>query len=146
MSKVATFEFNTDQTSEAVDKKLSAFGFDAQVVKIPTAGGKKGKRYLKPSSMNQKQYLLYLAEHGYRGKKESYMRVLIHIANYLLEITNDEGIYYYRNDLGETFDEQNTKSIRAEEIASYPPDMNDPYPTRYFIKTDVLPPQVLRKC
>lgn len=131
MSKVATFEFNTDQTSEAITKKLFSFGFDAQVVKIPT--GAEGKSP-QPYSMNQKQYILYLAEHDYQGKKSGYLNMLVQTAKYLLEIINDEGIYYYRNDLGEEFDEQNTKSIWAEEIPSYPPDMNEPYPTRYFIK------------
>ncbi|HIE26906.1 TPA: hypothetical protein EYP66_06440 [Candidatus Poribacteria bacterium] len=134
MSKVATFEFNTDQTSESIIKKLLSLGFDCQVVKIPTgAEKKKGKRSLQPSLMNQKQYLLYLSEHDYRGKKGSYLSMLVQIAKYLLEITNSDGIYYYRNDMGEEFDEQNTKYIRTEEITSYPPDMNEPYPTRYFI-------------
>jgi len=132
MSKVATFEFNTDQTSEAMTQKLFSFGFDAQVVQILTVKEKKGKM-IQPSSMNQKQYLLYLAEHDYRGKKDSYLNMLVQTAKYLLEITKDEEIYYYRNDLGEEFDEQNTKSIRAEEITSYPPDMNEPYPTRYLL-------------
>jgi len=135
MSKVATFEFNTDQTSEAITIKLFSFGFDVQVVKMPTgAEGKRVKGVSQPYSMNQKRYLLYLAEHDYRGKKGSYLNMLVQTAKYLLEITDDEGIYYYRNDLSEEFDEQNTKYIQAEEIPSYPPDMNEPYPTRYFIE------------
>jgi hypothetical protein len=134
MSKVATFEFNTDQTSEAITKKLSSFGFDTQVVKIPMAAEeKKEKRLPQPSSIDGKCYLLYLAEHDYQGKKGSYLNTIVRITRYLLEITNDEGIYYYRNDLSEEFDEQNTKYIRPEEITFYPPDMNEPYPTRYFI-------------
>lgn len=138
MSKVATFEFNTDQTSEAITKKLFSFGFDGQVVKIPTgAEKKKGKMSPQPSLMNRKQYLLYLSEHDYRGKKGSYLSMLVQIAKYLLEITSDDGIYYYRNDIGEEFDEWNTKYIRTEEITFYPPDMNEPYPTRYFIPSAI---------
>jgi len=134
MSKVATFEFNTDQTSEAITKKLFSFGFDGQVVKIPTGvKEKKGKQSLLPFLMNRKRYLLYLSEHDYRGRKSNYLSMLVQIAKYLLEITNDDGIYYYRNDIGEEFNEQNTKYIRTDEITSYPPDMNESYPTRYFI-------------
>ena len=133
MSKVATFEFNTDQPSEAIMKHLISLGFDAQVVQITMNDGKNKERSQKPSSLNQKRYLLYLAEHDYRGKKEDYLNMLVQTARCLLEIANNSGICYYRNDLGEAFDDQNTKSIRVEEIAAYPPDMNEPYPTRYFI-------------
>ena len=167
MSRVTTFEFNTDQMQDAITKRLRAYGFDAQVVKIPTeAKEKKRKRkegrifpvaksykrdkmweesvvrseypshklFPQPVSMNQKQYLLYLAEHDYRGEVGAYLKMLVQTAKYLLEIINDEGIYYYRSDLSEEFDAENTKPIRAEEIPSYPPDMNETCPTRYFIK------------
>ncbi|MBI1925999.1 hypothetical protein HYR99_17325 [Candidatus Poribacteria bacterium] len=114
-------------------KHLISLGFDAQVVQIPMNEGKKKKRSQEPSSLNQKRYLLYLAEHDYRGKKGDYPSMLVQTAKYLLDIANDDGIYYYRNDLGEAFDDQNTQSIRLEEIAAYPPDMNEPYPTRYLV-------------
>jgi len=172
MSKVATFEFNTNQKKEAITPKLLSYGFDAQVVEIPMEErARKRKEKLrrifpvvqrkaklhplekakakpallafhrKSSSRRlsqepvsiKKQYLLYLAAHDYRGEAGAYLKTLVQIAKYLLEIINDEGIYYYRNDIGEEFGAENTESIRAEEIPSYPPDMNEPYPTRYFI-------------
>jgi len=137
MSKVATFEFNTNQKKEAITEKLFSYGFDVQVVEIPMEGrvrkreGKlrrifsEAKRrgeavfHRKSSSRRlfqepvsiKKQYLLYLAEHDYRGEADAYLKTLVQIAKYLLEIINDEGIYYYRNDIGEEFGKRNTKSI-----------------------------------